>query len=86
MIISYKYFKLNKRVNSLEESENFAKIEYNNIYRTIDVYDDKIAREIESIYRTIDSRVDKLDDRLSKEDHAIYSAIDDLERRLSTNK
>ena len=71
-------------------SEDFAKIEYNNIYRTIEDNDNRIAREIENIYRTIDSRVDKLDDRLSKEiqglDHTIHSSIDNLERHLSTNK
>ena len=88
MVVSV--FKLNKKVNLLEESEDFAKIEYSNIYRTIEDNDNRIAREIENIYRTIDSRIDKLDDRLSKEiqglDHTIHSSIDNLERHLSTNK
>jgi len=76
MVVSV--FKLNKKVNLLEESEDFAKIEYNNIYRTIEINDDKITREIENIYRTIDSRVDKLDNRLSNvvEEHKRQTNIE----------
>ena len=76
MVVSV--FKLNKKVNLLEESEDFAKIEYNNIYRTIEINDDKITREIENIYRTIDSRLDKLDNRLSNvvEEHKRQTNIE----------
>ena len=76
MVVSV--FKLNKKVNLLEESEDFAKIEYNNIYRTIEINDDKITREIENIYRIIDSRVDKLDNRLSNvvEEHKRQTNIE----------
>ena len=74
-------FKLNKKVDSLEDFvENEKKqmnIELNEIYREMDVrinhhatqpireINENIAHEIEYLQRTIDSRVDKLENKLT---------------------
>jgi predicted Holliday junction resolvase-like endonuclease len=74
-------FKLNKKVDSLEDSVESEKkqmsIELNEIYREMDVrinhhatqpireINENIAHEIEYLQRTIDSRVDKLENKLT---------------------
>lgn len=74
-------FKLNKKVDSLEDSVESEKrqmsIEINEIYREMDVRinhhaiqplketNENIAHEIEYLQRTIDSRVDKLENKLT---------------------
>jgi hypothetical protein len=75
-------FKLNKKIdyleNVVEEHKRQTNIEYNEIYREMDIRindhatqplretNENVAREVEDIYRMVDSRIDKLEDRLTK--------------------
>jgi len=74
-------FKLNKKIDYIEdiveEHKRQTNIEYNEIYREMDVrinhhatqpikeINENIAHEIEYLQRTIDSRVDKLENKLT---------------------
>jgi len=74
-------FKLNKKINYLEnvveEHKRQTNIEYNEIYREMDVrinhhatqplkeINQNVANEVEYLQRTIDSRLDKLETRLT---------------------
>jgi len=75
-------FKLNKKIDYIEdiveEHKRQTNIEYNEIYREMDVRinhhavqplketNENVANEVEYLQRTIDSRIDKLEARLTK--------------------
>ena len=74
-------FKLNKKIdyleNVVEEHKRQTSIEYNEIYREMDIRindhatqplretNENVAREVEDIYRMVDSRLDKLENKLT---------------------